>query len=158
LPLASATARRRHVERTFDSPAVLARVEQCTRRHREASRVAWLILHRCASWVLGRSFYGLHGYGGLDATCTILVRHHLAEGWHVTVVTRTPVTGPASIRGVGGCCRIIQRVMSVSWTTARSRSRAGRARRFSIAARPTPGLAGAPAAWPREIVASARPT
>ena len=40
--------------------------------------------------VLGRSFYGLHGYGGLERHLYDLVRHHLAEGWHVTVVTRTP--------------------------------------------------------------------
>ena len=40
--------------------------------------------------VLGRSFYGLHGYGGLERHLFDLVRHHLAEGWHVTVITRTP--------------------------------------------------------------------
>ncbi len=40
--------------------------------------------------VLGRSFYGLHGYGGLERHLYDLVRHHLAEGWRVTVVTRTP--------------------------------------------------------------------
>jgi glycogen synthase len=40
--------------------------------------------------VLGRSFYGLHGVGGLERHLYDLVRHHLAEGWRVTVVTRTP--------------------------------------------------------------------
>jgi glycosyltransferase involved in cell wall biosynthesis len=40
--------------------------------------------------VLGRSFYALHGVGGLERHLYDLVRHHLAEGWHVTVVTRTP--------------------------------------------------------------------
>ena len=40
--------------------------------------------------VLGRSFYGLHGFGGLERHLYDLVRHHLAEGWRVTVVTRTP--------------------------------------------------------------------
>ncbi len=40
--------------------------------------------------VLGRSFYALHGYGGLERHLYDLVRHHLTEGWHVTVVTRTP--------------------------------------------------------------------
>lgn len=40
--------------------------------------------------VLGRSFYGLHGYGGLERHLYDLVRHHLAEGWRVTVITRTP--------------------------------------------------------------------
>ena len=40
--------------------------------------------------VLGRSFYGLHGFGGLERHLYDLVRHHLAEGWRVTVITRTP--------------------------------------------------------------------
>ena len=40
--------------------------------------------------VLGRSFYALHGFGGLERHLYDLVRHHLARGWHVTVVTRTP--------------------------------------------------------------------
>ena len=40
--------------------------------------------------VLGRSFYALHGLGGLERHLFDLVRHHLAAGWHVEVVTRTP--------------------------------------------------------------------
>ena len=40
--------------------------------------------------VLGRSIYGLHGFGGLERHLFDLVRHHLAAGWQVTVVTRTP--------------------------------------------------------------------
>lgn len=40
--------------------------------------------------VLGRSFYGLHGFGGLERHLYDLVRHHLSDGWQVTVITRTP--------------------------------------------------------------------
>ncbi len=40
--------------------------------------------------VLGRSFYGLHGFGGLERHLFDLVRYHLDAGWHVTVITRTP--------------------------------------------------------------------
>lgn len=40
--------------------------------------------------VLGRSIYGLHGFGGLERHLFDLIRHHLAAGWRVTVVTRTP--------------------------------------------------------------------
>ena len=40
--------------------------------------------------VLGRSFYGLHGFGGLERHLYDLVRHHLADGWRVTVITQTP--------------------------------------------------------------------
>jgi glycosyltransferase involved in cell wall biosynthesis len=40
--------------------------------------------------VLGRSVYGLHGVGGLERHLFDLVRHHLAEGWHVSLITRTP--------------------------------------------------------------------
>ena len=40
--------------------------------------------------VLGRSIYGLHGFGGLERHLFDLIRHHLAAGWQVTVVTRTP--------------------------------------------------------------------
>ena len=40
--------------------------------------------------VLGRSFYGLHGFGGLERHLYDLVRHHLADDWRVTVITRTP--------------------------------------------------------------------
>ena len=90
-----------------------------------APRVAWLIHRPCGVVVLGRSFYGLHGVGGLERHLYDLVRHHLAEGWHVTVVTRTPRepagVDPARWRVLS---RIIRRVTSVSWTTARSRSRA----------------------------------
>ena len=42
--------------------------------------------------VLGRSFYALHGFGGLERHLYDLVRHHLAEGWRVTVITRTPAS------------------------------------------------------------------
>jgi glycosyltransferase involved in cell wall biosynthesis len=45
--------------------------------------------------VLGRSFYGLHGFGGLERHLFDLVRHHLAEGWEVTVLTRPPAAWPA---------------------------------------------------------------
>jgi glycogen(starch) synthase len=40
--------------------------------------------------VLGRSIYGLHGFGGLERHLYDLIRHHLASGWEVTVITRTP--------------------------------------------------------------------
>ena len=40
--------------------------------------------------VLGRSFYGLHGFGGLERHLYDLVRYHLEAGWQVTVITRTP--------------------------------------------------------------------
>ena len=39
--------------------------------------------------VVGRSVYALHGFGGLERHLYDLVRHHLAEGWEVTLVTRT---------------------------------------------------------------------
>ena len=48
--------------------------------------------------------------------------------------------------------------MSITWTTARSRSLAGRARRSSTAARPTRGSAAAPAAWRRTLSRPARRT
>jgi len=40
--------------------------------------------------VLGRSFYALHGFGGLERHLYDLVRHHLSAGWQVQVITRTP--------------------------------------------------------------------
>ncbi len=40
--------------------------------------------------VVGRSVYALHGFGGLERHLYDLVRHHLAEGWEVTLVTRMP--------------------------------------------------------------------
>ncbi len=40
--------------------------------------------------VLGRSIYGLHGFGGLERHLYDLIRHHLEAGWQVTVITRTP--------------------------------------------------------------------
>jgi glycogen(starch) synthase len=40
--------------------------------------------------VLGRSVYGLHGFGGLERHLFDLVRHHLADGWSVSLITRTP--------------------------------------------------------------------
>jgi glycosyltransferase involved in cell wall biosynthesis len=39
--------------------------------------------------VVGRSVYALHGFGGLERHLYDLVRHHLAEGWEVTLITRT---------------------------------------------------------------------
>ena len=39
--------------------------------------------------VIGRSVYALHGVGGLERHLYDLVRHHLAEGWEVTLITRT---------------------------------------------------------------------
>ena len=45
--------------------------------------------------VLGRSFYALHGVGGLERHLYDLTRHHLDRGWQVTVITRTPAAGPA---------------------------------------------------------------
>ncbi|HEY8535555.1 MAG TPA: glycosyltransferase family 4 protein, partial [Vicinamibacterales bacterium] len=42
--------------------------------------------------VLGRSVYALHGVGGLERHLYDLLRHHLAAGWRVTLVTRTPAT------------------------------------------------------------------
>jgi len=38
--------------------------------------------------VVGRSIYGLHGIGGLERAVYELVRHHLADGWEVTLITR----------------------------------------------------------------------
>jgi glycosyltransferase involved in cell wall biosynthesis len=40
--------------------------------------------------VVGRSIYGLHGIGGLERALYELVRHHLADGWEVTLITRPP--------------------------------------------------------------------
>jgi glycogen synthase len=40
--------------------------------------------------VVGRSVYALHGFGGLERHLYDLVRHHLAEGWEVTLITRSP--------------------------------------------------------------------
>lgn len=40
--------------------------------------------------VLGRSVYGLHGFGGLERHLYDLVRYHLRDGWRVTLITRTP--------------------------------------------------------------------
>jgi glycogen synthase len=40
--------------------------------------------------IVGRSVYGLHGYGGLERHLFDLARHHLAEGWQVTLITREP--------------------------------------------------------------------
>ena len=40
--------------------------------------------------VVGRSFYALHGFGGLERHLFDLVRYHLDAGWQVTVITRTP--------------------------------------------------------------------
>lgn len=62
--------------------------------------------------VLGRSFYGLHGFGGLERHLFDLVRYHLAEGWQVTVITRTPAepsgVDPARWQIVAGqpACRV----------------------------------------------------
>ena len=39
--------------------------------------------------VVGRSVYALHGFGGLERHLYDLVRHHLAEGWEVTLITRS---------------------------------------------------------------------
>jgi glycosyltransferase involved in cell wall biosynthesis len=47
-------------------------------------------LERLRVAMLGRSFYALHGFGGLERHLYDLVRHHLRRGWHVTVITRTP--------------------------------------------------------------------
>jgi glycogen synthase len=40
--------------------------------------------------VVGRSIYGLHGFGGLERHLYDLVRYHLADGWYMTLITRTP--------------------------------------------------------------------
>lgn len=40
--------------------------------------------------VVGRSVYALHGVGGLERHLYDLVKYHLADGWHVTLITRTP--------------------------------------------------------------------
>jgi glycogen(starch) synthase len=45
--------------------------------------------------VVGRSIYGLHGVGGLERAVYELVRHHLADGWQVTLITRPPDGEPA---------------------------------------------------------------
>ena len=46
--------------------------------------------------VVGRSVYALHGFGGLERHLYDLVRHHLAEGWEVTLITRS-VTRPSGV-------------------------------------------------------------
>jgi glycosyltransferase involved in cell wall biosynthesis len=46
--------------------------------------------------VVGRSIYGLHGFGGLERALYELVRHHLADGWDVTLITRPAEGGPSS--------------------------------------------------------------
>ena len=46
--------------------------------------------------VVGRSVYGLHGFGGLERHLYDLVRHHLAEGWEVTLITRS-ATRPSGV-------------------------------------------------------------
>jgi glycogen synthase len=46
--------------------------------------------------VVGRSVYALHGFGGLERHLYDLVRHHLAEGWEVTLITRT-AKGPSGL-------------------------------------------------------------
>jgi glycosyltransferase involved in cell wall biosynthesis len=45
--------------------------------------------------VVGRSIYGLHRVGGLERALYELVRHHLADGWDVTLITR-PADGDAA--------------------------------------------------------------
>lgn len=45
--------------------------------------------------VLGRSIQGLHGIGGLERALYELVRHHLADGWEVTLITRPADGEPA---------------------------------------------------------------
>jgi glycogen synthase len=40
--------------------------------------------------VIGRSVYALHGVGGLERHLYDLLKYHLAEGWHVTLITREP--------------------------------------------------------------------
>lgn len=46
--------------------------------------------------VVGRSIYGLHGIGGLERALYELVRHHLADGWDVTLITRPAEGDPIS--------------------------------------------------------------
>ena len=95
-------------------------------------------------------FYGLHGFGGLERHLYDLVRHHLAEGWRVTVITRTPRepagVDPARWRDVARASGLRRPLRG---RIARSRSRAAPARRFWTGARRTRGLGGAPAASPR---------
>jgi len=45
--------------------------------------------------VVGRSIYGLHAVGGLERALYELVRHHLSDGWEVTLITR-PADGEAA--------------------------------------------------------------
>ena len=45
--------------------------------------------------VVGQSISGLHGIGGLERALYELVRHHLADGWDVTLITR-PADGEAA--------------------------------------------------------------
>jgi glycosyltransferase involved in cell wall biosynthesis len=46
--------------------------------------------------VVGRSIFGLHGFGGLERAVYELVRHHLADGWEVTLITRPAEGAPVS--------------------------------------------------------------
>ncbi len=100
--------------------------------------------------VLGRSFYALHGVrraraaslrSGAPSPGRGMARHRD----HAERRRDAAGVDPARWRE----CRGIRRATCGSSTTARSRSRAERARRFSTAAPRTRGSAAAPAAWPR---------
>jgi glycogen synthase len=47
--------------------------------------------------VVGRSIYGLHGTGGLERALYELVRHHLTDGWEVTLITRPADGAPGNL-------------------------------------------------------------
>ena len=109
--------------------------------------------------VLGRSIYGLHGVGGLERPLYELVRHHLADGWHVTLITRTPRTDdgvdPDAWREVADHPRCD--VRSVPYRTFPfGGTRA--ARRSSIAARRIRGSDNAPAGRGATLVAAGTST
>src|SRR6476620_599972 len=55
--------------------------------------------------IVGRSVHALHGVGGLERHLYDLIRQHLAEGWHVTLITRPPgsaVANPAEWQPIAG--------------------------------------------------------
>jgi glycogen(starch) synthase len=46
--------------------------------------------------IVGRSVHALHAVGGLERHLYDLIRHHLAEGWQVTLITRPTPSGVAN--------------------------------------------------------------
>ena len=133
-------------ERTFDAPAVIARIEHSTLMSSRIAESAWLIRSTFGHRARPDSFYGLHAWVGSSGTSTI----SFATIWQragASPSSRERLANPPALTlHDGASSRIIRPATSVSWSTARSRLRAESARRFWTAARHTPGLAGVPAA------------